>query len=352
MLARRTLLIVIVAFGAGLWMKDPVAAPVPSAASTATIPLAILKQHAATGDPSAEVALAQRLIDSNDSADKTEAEALFRKAAAQGNADAEWALGSAYLLGYWPGVEKNVPIGLAWLRKSLANGSADHMANYGFALDSWGLHTHNDEAMKAGVQWIQRAANAGSTQGMNMLGIILLGGNFGANTPDKNDAEHWLLKAARLGNADAQVSLGQMYVVGTFGKPDVKAGLHWLRVAAEQGNVAAEGLLGYLLVSGDKHVPRNPPEGLQWAEKAVAKHGAGGYYAKGYAYQNGDGEPVDPSKAWYNFAAAQRVDIKHQFDKVGDHLSAVAAQLSPAQIERLQVEVSKIPMPGQPSLFD
>lgn len=346
---RRVFLPAVVLLGAALWIPAAATSPPAAATSTTAPSLAVLKKQAATGDPAAQVALGQRLMDSKDAADKVEATTWYRKAAAQGNTDAEWALGSAYVLGYRPGIAQDVPTGLKWLRKSLADGSTDHMANYGFALDSWGQHTHNDQAMKDGVQWIQRAAEAGSAQGMNMLGIILLGGNFGANTPDKADGEHWLLKAARLGNADAQVSLGQMYVVGTFGKPDAEAGLHWLRAAAGQGNVAAEGLLGYLLVSGDKHVPKNPAKGLQWAEKAVAKHGAGGYYAMGYAYQYGDGEPADPAKAWYNFAATQRVDTKHQFDKAGSHLSVVAAKLSPAQIAQMQAEVSKIPRPGKAS---
>lgn len=349
MRARLAILPIALLSGAGLCAQTPSARGATSPASTISPPAAStaapLQKNAATGNAAAEVALGQRLMKSKDPADKAAAAKWFREAAMQGNADGEWELGSAYFGG--AGVTRDTATGLTWMRKSLSDGSADHMAFYGYVSDMMGFLSGNNQESQEGAKWIRRAAEAGSTKGMEMLGFLSLSGKMGM-TKNTASAEHWLLKAARLGDVNAQEALGTLYLSDkTFGPPNPKASVHWLAEAAQQGNVEAEGTLGYLLVSGDKHVPKNPSEGVQWGEKAVAKRGAAGYYTLGYAYQHGAGEPVDPAKAWYNFAAAERLDTKHQFSHVGDQMSAVATRLSSAQLEKLQSEVAKIPVPDK-----
>lgn len=135
-------------------------------------------------------------------------------------------------------------------------------------------------------------------------------------------------------------------------KPRCRGGTALAASSGPTGQHGCRGVTGILAGQWRQARAKNQAEGVRWDEKAGAKRGAAGYYAMGYAYQYGKGESVDPAKAWYNFAAAQRVDAKHQFDKVGDHMSTVAAELSSAQTERLRAEVSKIPLPGEPSLFD
>ncbi|MGH8191451.1 MAG: tetratricopeptide repeat protein [Rhodanobacteraceae bacterium] len=332
MFSHRVFLPMVLLFGVGVGMQVSAAPPVPSAASAPTPSLAVLKQQAATGDAKAEVALGQRLVKSKDPADKARAVALFRKAVAQGSTDAEWELGAAYFVG--AGVTRDVPTGLDWMHKSLSDGSGIHMFEYGVMLQMAG------GSQQETLKWIRKSAEAGSWPGMMFLAMA-------EQKKDPADARRWMLKAAQAGNPLPQMLLGWGYILGKgmFESPNVNVGLHWLLQAAQQGYAPAEGELGLLLITGEHHVSKNPVEGVQWAEKAAVQHNAYGYYALGYAYQLGNGEPVNPAKAWYNFAAAQRLDTNHDLDKVGENMSLVATELSPAQIQKLQTEVAQIPVP-------
>lgn len=338
MLALRAVLALVVIFGLGLSMQASGATAVPPAASTAGPPLATLQKQAATGDPAAEVALGHRLMQGQSRADKVAAVKWYRKAAAQGNPDGQWSLGLAYVRGF--GVPHDATTGFDWMRKSLAAGPADNMMIYGMLLATYG---HDPQK---GFEWVHKSAEAGSVQGMIFWALLELHGDKKGIPQNKADARRWLLKAAQLGDTNAQTMMGQFDIRGKFGTPDVDAGLDWLEKAAQQGYPRAQGLLGVFLVSGEANVPKDPAAGLPWAEKAAAKHNVYGYYALGLAYQYGlGGKPVDPAKAWFNFAAAQRVDTGHSLDKVAVHLSEVGGKLSTNQLDELQAEVSKVPLP-------
>ncbi|HEY8229466.1 MAG TPA: tetratricopeptide repeat protein [Rhodanobacteraceae bacterium] len=332
MFARNAVLVAIVVLGAGLWIRVPAATPASPAAPATTTPSAALQKQAATGDAAAEAKLGLELMKTKKPADESAAVDWFRKAAAQGNTDSQFNLGLAYATG--AGITRDVPTGLKWMRESLSDGSGTHMLVYGMLLGSLGGGSQQ-EALK----WIRKSAEAGAPAGMMFLAMA-------EQKDDPADARRWMLKAAQAGSPLPQMLLGWGYILGKgmFDSPNTDAGLHWLRKAANQGYAPAEGALGLLLITGDHQVPDDPAEGVQWAQKAAAQHNAYGYYAMGYAYQLGKGESVDPAKAWYNFAAAQRLDTKHNLTKAGEDMSLVATELSPAQIQKLQAEVAQIPV--------
>lgn len=329
---RAVILVVVLLLGAGVATQAEAAAAASREPSLWT-----LQKRAASGDAEAEAKLGLELIKSQSPADQAAAVEWFRKSAAQGNTDGEWNLGAAYFTGN--GIARDVPTGLKWMRESLSDGSGMHMFEYGMMLGSIG-----DGSPQVIKKWIRKSAEAGAWPGMMFLAIE-------EQKDDPADARQWMLKAAQAGNPLPQMLLGWGYILGKgmFDSPNIGAGLHWLRQAAKQDYAPAEGELGLVLITGEHHVPKNPSEGVQWAEKAATAHDARGYYALGYAYQLGSGEPVNSAKAWYNFAAAQRMDTKHQLTKVGDDMSLVATRLSPRQIQRLQAEVAQIPLPRKNS---
>ena len=318
-----------------------------AATATHSESIPALEKQAATGNAAAEYALGSRLGASKNPGDRAKAVTWYRKAAMQGNSAAEWALGLVYALGDPSvGIRQNVPTGLEWMRKSLSSGSAHDMAVYGYLLAATGFKTGDKQDMHDGVEWIRRGAKGGSVQGMNILGSFLLTGQMDV-PPDKAAAEHWLLKSAQLGSALSQESLGELYAFGALGSPRVKAGLHWLRAAAGQGDAEATGVLAYFLISGRNGAHKDPAEGVKWARKAIAEHGAAGYYALGLAYQRGEGVALNLGEAWYNFAVAKRLDTRQQLEHVDEHLSEVATKLSRPQLGKLEAAVSKIPLPSK-----
>ena len=82
------------------------------------------------------------------------------------------------------------------------------------------------------LQWAQKAADKGSSKGMEVLAMARLSGEMGL-PKDVALAEKLLNSAAQKGDVDASLSLGQFYITGLFGRQDVAAGVRWLQTAAD-----------------------------------------------------------------------------------------------------------------------
>jgi len=116
-----------------------------------------------------------------------------------------------------------------------------------------------------------------------------------------------LRKAAKQGDADAQIKLGSAYCYGVTGVPMDKAeAVRWFRKAAEQGHVFGQALLGAMYEEGEG-VPINKEESVKWYRKAADQGDADAQYAVGIAYDKGEGVPVnkEESAKWYRKAAEQ-----------------------------------------------
>ncbi len=121
--------------------------------------------------------------------DYTEAARWYRKAADQGDADAQFTLGRMY--GKGEGVAQ------------------DH-----------------EEAAK----WSRKAAEQGHAGGQNNLGVAC---QFGLGVPqDYEEAAKWYRKAAEQGNTNAQVNLGALYDKGEGMPQDYVEADMWLSLAA------------------------------------------------------------------------------------------------------------------------
>jgi uncharacterized protein len=289
-----------------------------------------LQRRAGAGDAQAQVALGRLLQDDHKPEDKAAAAEWYRKAATAGNADGAWMLGSVYMAGV--GVTRDVPQGIDWMRKSLAaDPNPDHMAVLAVALLAVGS---NAEAL----QWAQRAADKGAPKGMEVLAMAKLSGEMGL-PKDLPGGEHWLLLAAQKGDADAQLSLGQLYVSGMFVHKDPVAGVRWMQAAADGGSARAAGTLAYFLITGKDDVPVDPVRGVALARKALGSNDMLGHYAMGVAYVTGVGVAENPAEGWYQVALAQRMDSQQQLKTANDYLSKAATKLTPAQLDQLKARV-------------
>lgn len=339
--------IILAALAAAGWPSVTRAAAPPGADQ----PNAATRQQAAAGNAKAEVALADDLFKGGTFADKTEAIPWYRKAAAQGNRTAEFDLGMAYLSG--DGVMRNVPKGARLVIESygdVSRASPDEQAAYAFMVGKWGAAAGMPDADAQAAKYLRLSAQRGSLKGTKMLGMAEMGGLFGIPR-DPAAAKRNLTKVAQAGDSDSQVILGELDIIGRerIGKMwtlDVPQGLHWLRTAAKNGRADAAGMLAYFTIAGKYGVAKDPAASAKWATQAVRGGNFLGYYARGLAYQAGDDVPVDPAKAFYNFAVAQRLDQAHQLEHVEQRLSAVAAKLSPQQISELRAAASKIQPPS------
>jgi TPR repeat protein len=203
-----------------------------------------------------------------------------------------------------------------------------------------------------------RAAQGGSDPGMVEFcrGIAAVSGDDGANAPDEMAALKHYERAAELGFAEAQATLGNAFERGWHVPQDAATAATWYAKAAAQGHAGAELNLGNLYAKGDG-VPRDmakareligaaanqglvqakrrlaeldteggpPLQGAAMFHKAQTLYSAGdhagaaelvrqaaeaGYpiaiYQIGYFYENGDGVPTNLVEAqrWYEKGAA------------------------------------------------
>ena len=107
-------------------------------------------------------------------------------------------------------------------------------------------------------------AEQGNAEAQVLLGRMYLMGQ--GVTQDSAQASKWLQAAAVQGDADAQFLLGSMLLLP---QRDVGEGLKWLRLAAEQGMQDAQYLLGKAYMQGAERLARDPVQGGKWLRLAA-----------------------------------------------------------------------------------
>ena len=308
--------------------------------------------------------------------------------AEQGDAEAQAALGRLY--GTGTGAEQDYVEALRWFRRAAAQGVAD--AEY--ALGVWyvdgrgGLEPDDMEALR----WFRRAAAQRVADAQNVLGYWYLNGRGGLEQSDE-DAVRWFREAADQDLPGAQVQLGLAYEMGRGVEPDDVEALRWfrraatqrdverplrwfrsdlitvadgrehlervanrrsmgtgrwydaegeqrIRITAEQGAAKAQYQLGDMYRRG-VGLKRNYAEALHWYREAAEQGLADGYYGLGLlAHGRGD---LEEALRWYREVAEQGVaygqyEVAHMLADVweGDRRSndAEAARLYHAAAEQ------------------
>ena len=163
------------------------------------------------------------------------------------------------------GVPQDDAEAVAWYRKAAEQGDADAQTYLGFMYDKGrGVRQDYDEA----VTWYRKAAEQGHATAQTNLGVMY---EKGRGVPqDDAEAVAWYRKAAEQGYARAQFSLGVMYDNGRGVPQDDAEAVAWYRKAAEQGNASAWNNLGWLYATAKDPRFRDPAQAVECALKAVA----------------------------------------------------------------------------------
>eukprot|EP00899_Mesostigma_viride_P007690 jgi/Mesvir1/16922/Mv15783-RA.1 len=100
--------------------------------------------------------------------------------------------------------------------------------------------------------------------------------------PKPEEAFKWRLKAAELGDAESQYTVGSTYLKGTLWLPrDGSTALIWLWKAADQGLANAQFVLGRCLLDGVGVEAANEALGMAWFDKAALQGHGESVYAMG-----------------------------------------------------------------------
>jgi TPR repeat protein len=251
----------------------------------------------------------------------------YRKAAEQGDADAQNSLGFAYDNGR--GVTQDYAAAFSWYRKAADQGNADAQYNLGNMYEN-GTGVTQDYA--TAFSWYRKAADQGNTQAQYSLGFMYDNGR--GVTQNGTIAVSWYRKAADRGYAQALNSLGAMYANARGVTQDYAAAFSWFRKAADQGDADAQFNLGYMYITGRgvARVATNGPIAASWFRKAADQGNTQAQFSLGVMYADGIGVTQDYVQAlkWYNLGAASGVE------QAKTNRDELAAKMTSAQIAEAQ----------------
>ncbi|MCP4380614.1 MAG: hypothetical protein GY798_04205 [Hyphomicrobiales bacterium] len=172
---------------------------------------ASLRVAAASGDPLAAFATANRFAEGLGVAKDLAAAAFwYRRAAENGVAVAQYRLAS--LLERGRGVTKDIDGAMGWYRRAAEQGNLGAMHNLAVLISE---DRERADSTAESLKWFRAAANRGVTDSQYNLGVIFARGLGSA--PDLAEAYKWFAVAASQGDADAAVRRDE---VAALLKPD------------------------------------------------------------------------------------------------------------------------------------
>lgn len=265
--------------------------------------------------------------------------AELRAKAGNGDAIAQLELGRSYAYGF--GTARDGTEAINWLRKAAEQGNVDAQYSLGllYSTGIWlvGVAEDYPEAMK----WFRKAADQGNADAEDCIGGMY---ELGRGVP-KNDKEavRWYRMAAEKGVESAQSSLAKHLLHGEGVPEDGKEAMKWYRKAADQGNIPAQYMLGVMYASGET-VPKNDKEAVRWYRMAAEKGDDSAQYNLGIHYANGEGVLKDEIEAlaWFNLSAvsgynkdaAKNRDILES--RLGQQATLIAQQRSKEILKQIE----------------
>ena len=235
----------------------------------------------------------------------------YRKAAEQGNAEAQIALGDCY--GRGEGVERSYQKAVQWYSKAAELGNAEAQTKLGNCyFEGKGINRDYQRA----VHWYEKAAKQQYSVAMNSMGDCCISGR--GVKQDKEKGVWWYGIAAEQGNSTAQENLGDCYFLGNGVKRNIRAAARWYWMSAKQGNDKAQLKLGYCYETGTG-IEQNIKEAVVWYKKAADMGNATAQYYLGRCYELGKGVQQNYKEAirWYGKATEKgNDDAKNNLERL------------------------------------
>jgi hypothetical protein len=231
------------------------------------------------------------------------AEALgwYRKAAQQGSMDAATDIALMYANG--KGVARDPAQAVVWFRRAAEGG--DGSAQYNLAL----MYERGEgvpQDYKEAVQWFNAAAGQNLVPPLLALAEISLQPPNSTMTADVKKAMQYYEKAASLGSATAEVTLGTIFSKGLPGKVDYAQAIEWYKKAADHGDPDGEFALGVSYALGHG-AGVDYAQARRWLTAAANQGQVEAQYDLAIICEQGNGAPPDRDLAahYYQMASDQ-----------------------------------------------
>lgn len=267
----------------------------------------------------------------------------YRRAAEQGNSEAQDGLGEKYLIGQ--GVEKNLAEAVIWFRKSARKGNSSAMYHLGTAYYN-GDGVQIDDALS--YAWFRLAKEAGDKRAVEAVAraeselkpqTITIGLEKIAEMYEKDgglpenqaEAARWWSMAAATGDEDAKVGMAFNTLSEGKVEQDLNKARHVCSEAAKQQNHRAEYCMGYIYEHGFGVIP-NAKKARNWYGLAAAKGQMEAMRTLALMETTGEGGKVDRVAAFLLYAKLLEM---HDKDALRS-LSMLRREITPKEWELLQ----------------
>jgi TPR repeat protein len=175
------------------------------------------------------------------SVDRLRGEAALRKAAREGNPEAQFRLGVMY--GNGDGVALDYDQACDWFGKAAAQGHENALITLAWMYaNGTGVDADEEKARELYLD----AARRGSAKAQYVVATMYRFAQYGV-AKDIREAVAWYMKAADQGMATAQFALGKMLMEGKGVERDDVAALQWLSLAHVNGSKRAEDYVKHLI---------------------------------------------------------------------------------------------------------
>lgn len=316
----------------------------------------LLEEAVTQGSNPARFQLAQRITKGRGiRKDPQRAAQLYAQAAEGGHPGAMHGIGVCYVQGY--GLDRDTATAFQWF-----NRAAEH--DYPDAWYALGLMRHNDpeyRTLAEAAKCFAQAARLDHAQGTFSLALLY---EKGEGVPqDSAKATSLLVRAANLGQAQAQFWLGNAYRNGTNGAAqDFERSAQWYERAAAQEHPGAIYHLGLQSLLGHG-VGQDVDKGWDLVEKAANLGVVEAMVCLASMIDSGEGRVDDPEESlrWYRkaadlgsadaqLAAGKRLkDVPGEKKKARAYLEKAAGQGSEEARELLKSIPEDAPLPKPPA---
>jgi TPR repeat protein len=230
--------------------------------------------------------------ETNQTINNAKFEAIKAKAE-KGDAEAQDSLGNMYCSASTNSVDTNtirsyLTEAVGWFKRAAQQGNADAQFNLGIAYDD-GVGVPKDSAEAA--KWVRKAAEQGNADAQDELGRMYVLGD--GVLKDYAEAARWYRKAAEQGSANAQFELGEFYYEGVYNvaKDPVEA-TKWYRMAA--ANAAKGNEVAYSRLAAIYESEADSTEAIKLFREAAQR----GYVTTEFLAIREKAEKGDPEAEW------------------------------------------------------
>ncbi len=155
---------------------------------------------------------------------------------------------------------------------------------------------------------------------------------------DEEKGLSYLTRAAKAGNADAELAMGYFSLKGNGGmKQDETKAVEYFTKSAEHGNRDAQYNVGLAYARG-QGVLKDFKKAYGWFEKAAYQNDAGAQYNLGVMTINGEGVTADPLTAYVWFRLAK----ENAYDGAEEGMESAKAALTEDQMEEAEQAYAEI----------